>query len=233
MILRRYEGRYSEVLPGWKGETAVLLGGGPSLTLEQVAHVEAAHLIGKCRAAAVNDAYLVAPWADLLYAADSHWWRWQAEARAKPGFPSARVREIFEAFAGERCSISNSGANIADERVHLVKNAHGSVKGFGLSLDCRRVVTGWNSGFQALNVAVLAGAKKIALLGFDGAPAKDGRTHWHGGHPRPTPAAAFPLYAQAMSHAERQLADAGVRVVNCSPGSAIDAFPKMDIREVI
>jgi hypothetical protein len=103
----------------------------------------------------------------------------------------------------------------------------------GLSTDSRALVTGRNSGFQALNLAVLAGARRILLLGFDGKPAADGKAHWFGDHSRPTPVAAYPLYRQAMSAAENALAAAGVEVVNCSPGSAIDSFHKAALQEVL
>jgi hypothetical protein len=142
---------------------------------------------------------------------------------------AAEVRRRFGAFRGEKCTIQSSGGNVADTGVHMLKNK----EGMGLSLDPETLVSGRNSGFQALNLAVLAGAKKIILLGFDGAPQDDGREHFHGPHPRPTPSAAYPLYRQAMSAAENPLIDFGVEVINCSPGSRIDSFPKSALEDVL
>lgn len=234
MILRNIEGsRFSEVLPAWHGKRAFILACGASLTLEQVALVEAAR--EGAGVIAVNDAYLVAPWADVHYAADSHWHQWHMDGIPKPtlGLTAEDVRKRWASFAGQKCTIQNSGANVMDPHVHMLRNRDYPNNGVGLSIDPFALVTGRNSGFQALNLAVLAGAKKIILLGFDGQPSAAGRDHFHGGHPRPTPPAAYPLYRQAMSAAENALLDLGVEVVNCSPGTAIDAFPKKRLEEVL
>jgi hypothetical protein len=236
MILRRrIADRFSEVIPAWAGETVVLIGGGPSLTLDQVEQVRVAHAAREARVIAINDAYLWAPWADVHYAADVRWHRWQDQGVAKPdlGLTAGQARAAWSEFAGEKCSIENSTGHVDDDAVHLLRNAHGAVNGFGLSLDPRALVTGRNSGFQALNLAVLAGAKTIILLGFDGKQGADGRAHWFGEHPEPTPAAAFAIYRQAMSAAENDLEVAGVRVLNCSPGSAIDTFPKVLLEDAL
>lgn len=236
MILRRIENdRFSEVLPAWDGQTTVLLGGGPSLTLAQVEMVKVAHEIGGVRVIAVNDTYLWAPWADAHYAADAHWHRWHTDGIAMPllGMSADQVCKRWAAFAGQKCSIENNGGNVTDESVHLLRNAHGNRHGFGLSLDPRALVTGRNSGFQALNLAILSGVKKVILLGFDGRVGADGKTHWFGDHPKPTSCAAYPLYRQAMSAAESDIAAADVTVLNCSPGSAIDSFPKVALEEVL
>ena len=233
MILRRLpDSRFSEVLPAWKGETVAILGGGPSLTAEQV---ELVRLSGvKC--IAVNNSYLLAPWADLLYFADSHWHEWNTKGIDIPGLglKAAQVCAMFASFAGQKCSIQNSGANIKDDAVHMMRNINGVGKhGFGLSVDPGALVTGRNGGFQALNIAVLAGATQPLLLGFDGRPNRDGKTHFFGEHPRPTPQAAYPLYRQAMSEAERALKAAGVTVLNCTPDSCIDAFPNVALEVVL
>lgn len=236
MILRRLpDSRFSEVLPEWAGETVVLLGAGPSLTMEQIRIAQAANTGGKARCIAVNDTYLVAAWADVHYAADAHWHRWHTEGVAKPvlGLSADQVREMWAAFPGQKCTIENSGATVADDAVHMLKNRDHPDRGFGLSTDSRVLVTGRNSGFQALNLAVLAGAKRIILLGFDGQPAANGASHFSGGHSRPTPPAAYPLYRQAMSAAENALVALGVEVLNCSPGSAIDSFPKVALEAVL
>jgi hypothetical protein len=221
-ILRRpAAGTLSEVAREWIGATAVLIGGGPSLTREQVAQVELVREQRRAlRVIAVNDAYRLAPFADICYFADSEWWGWHKD------------RPDFQAFAGQKCSISDSGGNIKDPAVHILRNANGRGHSFGLSLDPKQIVTGSNSGYQALNIAVLAGAKTILLLGFD-AREPTGKTHWFGDHPKREPIAAYAEYRKAFSAGERAILAAGVKVVNCSPGSAIDSFPKMDLEDAL
>jgi len=237
-ILRRLPGsRFSEVVREWVGGIAAILAGGPSLTVNQVEKVRQVCEAGRCRAIVVNDSYLWAPWADVLYAADSQWWAWQAAGKPKPllGLTAEQVRERYAAFQGQKCSIEHAGSNIVDPDVHLLRNRRSANNAQGLSLDPGFLETahGKNSGFQALNLAVLAGTRTVILLGFDGRPADDGRSHFHGGHPKPTPPAFFEAMRRAFSAAEREIAAAGVRVLNCSPGSAIDSFPKVSLEAAL
>lgn len=218
----------------WEGETVALVAGGSSLTREQVEAVRCFKCI------AVNDAYLWADFADVLYAADSHWWKWHTDGFAvrdgritrldkpKLGLTGEQIKERFRSFAGQKCTIQNSGSNVTDDSVHMLRNSAHPSHGMGLSLDPRVLVTGRNSGFQALNLAVLASAKTVLLLGYDARPG-----HWHGGHPRPTPEAAYKHYRESFRVAAKAIRDAGVRVINCTPGSAIDTFEKMTLEDVL
>ncbi|WP_395406298.1 hypothetical protein ACHMW6_06395 [Pseudoduganella sp. UC29_106] len=236
MILNRIPGdRFSEVSPEWQGETVVILGGGPSLTAQDVQTVASAHECRAVKCIAVNDAYLLASWADVHYAADLRWHAWHSAGIAKPaiGLAAEEVRQRWAAFSGQKCSIENGTGVVADDSVHVLRNAHGAVHGYGLSADPRMLVTGRNSGFQALNLAVLAGAERVILLGFDGKAAPDGRSHWFGEHPESMASAVYSYFRQAMSAAENDLAAAGVEVLNASPGTAIDSFPKVSLRDVL
>lgn len=236
MILRRNKNdQFSTVSPEWAAETAIIFGGGPSLTLEQVAQVRVAHRAGKVRAIAVNDSFLWAEFADVLYAADSQWWLWTAKGTAKPmiGLTVDETRERYEAFAGQRCSIERSGSNVTDDSVHMLRNKDFPYHGVGLSLDPGKLVTARNGGFQALNLAILAGAKTIILLGIDGKRDAAGKSHFFGEHPRPAPDAVFEEMRRGFSAAEKAIIDAGVTVVNCSPNSYIDSFPKIPLEKAL
>ena len=236
MILERLEGvRFSRVIPAWRGRTAVLIGGGPSLTEAQVHEIRLARERDEVRAVAVNDAYLWAPWADVHYAADGKWHRWHTAGIAKPtlGFTADEVRARWAAFTGQKCSIDWGGEWVADERIHVMRNLHGDVRGYGLSTDPERLVTGFNSGFCALNLAFLAGSARIILVGFDGSASPTGASHWHGGHPTGTTPAIYEHVRRSFSMAEAALEAAGVVVVNCSPGSAIESFPKARLADAL
>lgn len=124
--------------------------------------------------------------------------------------------------------------NIEDGAVHLLRNKHFPHNGTGLSLDPEYLVTGSNSGFQALNLAILAGAKEVILIGYDGhTPKRSEPTHWFGDHPKREPDAVFPLYVKSFKAAAAAIKKAGVRVINCSPGSAINAFEKMELTDAL
>lgn len=239
MILRRLpDSRLSEVVPGWRGQTVAVIGGGPSLTEAQV---ETLREHG-AKAIAVNDAFLWAPWADVCYAADAKWHSWmtlgyrqipgggrQPIDKPRLGLKAAEVVERWRTFAGQKCSIDWDGARHADD-VHLLRNRDADVHGMGLSSDPTKVATGRNSGAQAMNIAVLAGAARILLLGIDGGPNKEGQTHFHGGHPSPSNPLIWDYVRQSFSAMEHELERLGIKVINCSPISQI-GFEKRAVRD--
>ena len=237
MILERIPGeRFSRVLPQWGSYTAVLIAGGPSLTREHVELVRGAREVDRVRVIGINDAYLIAPWADVIYAADSKWHKWHAAGIDKPklGMIAAEVRLRWSAYMGQKCSIENSLGGIEDPNVHILRNKYGdSNHGAELSLDSERLAPGRHSGFQALNLAVLAGCKRVLLLGYDAKDSHEGDKHWHGDHPSQSNTSVYALMRQAFSLAERGLKAAGVSVINCSPHSAIDTFPKIDLQDAL
>lgn len=189
----------------WSGETAVLIASGSSLTQEDVDWCQ-----GKARVLAVNDSYRKAPWADLLYASDPRWW------------DSARGADEF---AGMR--VTQCGSTAA--RWGLTRVA-GRV-GAGLSCDPALIHFGGNSGFAAANLAALLGAARLLLLGYDMKGA-----HWFGWHPPPLTNPrehTFRKWREAFRIAAPDFERLGVEVLNCSPGSALDCFPRSTIREAL
>lgn len=82
-----------------------------------------------------------------------------------------------------------------------------------------------NSGLLAMHVAALLGATRLLLLGYDMAG-----SHYFGPHPTPlqnTTPDRFDIL-------KRQFARwAGVPVINCTPGSALDCFPRGRIEDYL
>lgn len=205
MIVRPVDGRLAEVTRECEGKTVVCLATGPSITQEQVDRVKGLPAI------AVNDAYLLAPWADVLYFADHKWYGWHCK------------RAEFQSFAGQKVSIQNHGLEVRDKTVLLLGKFFDSTKpDVALSEDPRILCTGSNSGYQALNIATLSGARKVVLLGYDCRDV-DGKAHFFGAHPDGTK----PGYPSIKVHFQRAAKAAermGIDVVNCSPGTNLDCF---------
>lgn len=184
----------------WPGSTIVCVGTGPSLTQADVDFCR-----GRARMIAINNAYTMAPWADVMYAADNKFWGW------KHGAPE---------FTGLKYTIEPP---CYDYPVHVLKNL-GDV---GLEGDASGLRTGFCSGYQAINLAFHFGATTIVLLGYD----MHG-THYFGDHPNRTVPpfaaclAAFPTLVEPLRHA-------GVTVLNCTPGSVIDCFPRAVLQDVL
>jgi hypothetical protein len=160
---------------------------------------------------AVNNCFRIAPWADLLYACDGAWWRQYVDAKD---------------FAGLKVTQDPSVEGIL--RVP-------SEDGEGLSLDPLRIHQGGNSGYQAINLAVLLGVREIILLGFDlHAPGR--RRHWHPDHPigmNNPDTSNFEGWLKRFDELPPDLERAGVRVINCSPGSALKVFPSSALEDAL
>lgn len=215
MLLERVDG-VSRVTRAWDGQTVVCIASGPSLTREQVEMVRVAGL----RAIVVNDNYLMAPWADLVYFADTKWWTWQ---KGKPEWAE---------FKGQKCTIFSHGNAVPDASIHVLKNAGGGDQHKALSTDPGSIMTGSHSGYQAINIAVLSGAKRIILIGYDCKRGVDGKRHWFGNHPdnsEPPYKAIIERFGFAMNDARKL----GIEIFNCSTDTAIEAFPKRPLESLL
>jgi hypothetical protein len=199
----------------WPGETVVILAGGPSLSAEQVEMVRHAHISGHIRVIVINSSYLLAPWADVLYACDTRWWDANPAAYG---------------FAGLKVTLGPEIA-AAHPDVRLLERTFAP----GLDRAPTRIRTGKNGGYQALGLAFhLAGEHLDLLLGYDlrCAVGPDGRrvTHWHGGHKhRQWQVDETTTFLPEYPALAADLAAAGVAVVNCTPGSALKCFEFGDL----
>lgn len=192
--------------PDWRGQRCVIVASGPS-AVEQP--IDLAH--GRARCVAVNNSWRLAPFADVLYASDAAWWRENDHA----GFGGLRVSRS-DVDGVLRVAIRDKGHPLRDV----------------MHFDTPGVIgAGGCSGFQALNLAAQFGATDIALVGFDARV--DNGVHWHGNHERtgnPTRWTAA-IWAANLDAAASVLAGRGIRVVNCSPVSALTAYEKMGLEE--
>lgn len=105
----------------------------------------------------------------------------------------------------------------------------------GLSLDPHLIHFGANSGYQALNLALHFGARRVLLLGFDMQPT-NGRLHWHPDHPtglNNPDETRFALWNANFGTVRPDLEKAGVEVVNCSRETALTCFPRASIRDAL
>jgi hypothetical protein len=93
--------------------------------------------------------------------------------------------------------------------------------------------TGTNSGLRAIYLAERLGANPICMVGFDMHP-KNG-VHWHAPHAKlRTPGAAEMLtWRNETEWAADRFREKGVRVINCTPGSALKSYPYMPLDQVI
>lgn len=189
-------------------QTVVCLASGPSLTSKDVDYCR-----GKAPVVAVNDTHRLAPWADVMYACDWKWWNEYDGVTEFAGLKYTLEKRASEQWPGVQL-LGRSGDD-------------------GICLDPSELAGGTNSGYQAVNLAVHLGAKRIALLGYDMQAGASG-DHFFGTHPpnlkRTLDFAMWRSYFESMVEPLRALR---VSVVNCTRDTALTCFPRMALREAL
>ena len=194
----------------WPGRTIVCLGGGPSLTPED---------IDTCRSAgalllAISDTYRLAPDAIAVFASDKKWWLWHLDALEHPGL---------------KFMLPPSG-DVRLRPVTVLRRA-GQI---GVELEDRGALrSGGHSGYAGINLAahLVGPGSRILLLGYD-LQATGGQHHWFGDHPdksHPRYDHWPPIYQTALA----PLAAANITLINCSRETAITAVPRVPLDEAL
>lgn len=165
---------------------------------------------------AVNDAYMLAPWADALYASDIPWWE------AHRGVPE---------FAGLKFGIARTKhmrpiKGLGD--VTFLRNTGTA----GLEPDPQGLRTGMNSGFAAINLAVHLGAARMILLGYNMSPV-NGKRHFFGNHKGLNNSSDYNRFARYFHTIAEPLRTLGIEVINATFPSRLTAFPQQPLREVL
>jgi hypothetical protein len=202
---------FPPIEPRW--DRCIVAATGPSLT-EEVAAMCAA---SGWPIIAVNDAYRVLPAADVLYACDAKWWR---------------VHRGVRTFKGEKWSShdaeNNDKTEVAQRHGLRLIEGHDSE---GFSFDPGVIHYGSNSGFQAINLAILFGARRIVLVGFD--MSYNGKSHFFGDHPRGlTRQERYEIFIPQFERAAARLPES-IEIINCTPESALHCFPMMDLADAL
>lgn len=194
--------------------TCLILATGPSLSRSDVAlvkwHRSALRRLGAppLTVYAVNRAIEYAPWADVLYSGDPLFWRWFA----------AQGLET----SAERVSICASAAHYG-----ATIYPHDHLPGFGAD----EIHSGYNSGYQALNLAILHGHTVIALLGYD-MQHTGGKRHCHDDYPEGMGNAdPVDLWRRWMEDAARMPCAASV--VNCTRETALTGFERVALEDFL
>ena len=94
------------IKPDWQCPV-VVAATGPSLTPAVAAEVRRARWpLEKCRVVAVNDAYRLLPYADILYACDERWWE-------------VHIGDVRKSFYGERWSSHEGPAGTTNDKSRI------------------------------------------------------------------------------------------------------------------
>ena len=192
----------------WEGETAYILGGGPSLI-----NFDFKKLLGS-KVIAINKGIYSYPAADVLYWTDNRFYTW--------------YKNDIDNLSCLKYTIK-TGVQYTNDINILRKGAT-----HGLEEPKDTLAHGNNSGYAAINLAYHLGAKRIILLGFD--MANDGKlTHFHDGYP--TKGTGNNVYHDKFLPGFKSLAaclkERGITVLNASPYSKLQDFTKISLEAAL
>lgn len=176
--------------------TAILIASGPSLTQADVDFCR-----GKGKVYVINNSYKLAPWADVLYSCDYKWWEQHKGATE---------------FKGERWAYDPQCAEFG---CNIIGHYDGPEP---FSPQPGFIKTGNNSGFQALNLAVLQGAARVILLGYDMGYTDPNHTHFFGNHP--SGLQDYPDFSLWIKYFNEAAPYIPVPVINCTRRTALQCF---------
>ena len=189
--------------------TWFIIASGPSLTVEDVNSIRGERVV------VVNNNYLLAPWADALYACDLSWWDWHAERKELKAFKGRKITQDKE--AADRYGL---------EYIR-------SVNENGLSRDPTYIHAGSNSGIQAINLAYHFGARRIVLLGYD-MQASGGKLRWHGKHPGESDDyGPWHKWLWRYELVAKDARDMGLEIINASKETALKCFPRAPLASLL
>jgi len=191
--------------PLFAGRSVAVLGNGPSLSMSSVIDLDPRYII------AVNSAIRLCPHAYVLFSRDSSWCHKHA-ALIDSAWSPLKVTTKMDA-AKERGMLLVR----MERRESFAAVGHPAIR-YGVS-----------SGHAAVSLAIAMGANEIVLYGFDGRFV-DGKSHWHDDYeePRREVYATFVTGWRGWNAAAKAR---GCRVLNGTPGSAIDEFDFLEMAE--
>lgn len=224
----------------WEGGTAVIIGGGPSI-LKQfevpeyvIKDVYAGRLplsayspflepIHKMHCIAVNVAYKIGPWIDVVFFGDVSTW--------------AEDKNELIKFKGLRVTCA-SGLDNDTRLKHLQRNdkpvKRGQTRRDAISTDPSVLSWNNNSGSASINLAVHFGVKRIILLGFDMKLDEDSNQHWHKLYTtsKLQLESTFRRHLSPFSSMKEDLDKLGIEVINANPDSRIECFQRMNFKDI-
>jgi len=207
----------------------VIIGTGPSLTEEQLRTVLSARSQNRCRVFGVNNALMAAPFLDVHLACNIEWWDHYHDHSAVQW--TAARKWTWDKHTADKYGLRHVPGRWGE----------------GFSTDPEFIHYGHSSGFQIMNLAYHYGIRTMILIGYDMRylPGYDrnqrnpgeGR-HYFGEYPKNLqhwpkvgPGGEFTGLLRVFRTIDREAL--GVRIINCSPGSALDFFENAELKDVL
>ncbi|MCK4793140.1 MAG: hypothetical protein KAV87_55935, partial [Desulfobacteraceae bacterium] len=210
-ILDYDEGRMLyDVLPDkeWAGQRCFIIGGGESLKNFDFSKLKNELVIGVNRAFEKMDC-------QINFAMDYNLYEWITAGKL-----GAVTQKKFNDYKGHRVWLDSVGYDyprgifvLSGSKEHIISS---SMK--------NGIISGTNSGYGALNLAVCLGANPIYLLGFD-MKGQDGKqVHWHNGYPNSQDQRVYKAMINDFTKIAPALKERKIDVINLNSESALKCF---------
>lgn len=207
----------------WAGRTVFCLASGPSLGVmsdaewEQIVAAQKHGAVVLAVNSSVKTARANGCEPDALIFTDTNWFE-DNEALVR-GFPGRvfTLSRFAKAAAADKL-----------ERIDNITRPDFSV-GDGILRDGR------STGHRAVALAVLCGARRVVMLGYDmRVDPESNRSHCHDDYQHTEqPWAYAQEFVPAFRGWHRSALDVGCEIVNATPGSALAEFPMVELAEVL
>ena len=197
--------------PDWAGADAYIIGGGPSLAGFDFSQLRNRHTIG------INDAFrLGVSVCKICFFSDEEWF--------------SRSEQALLMYRGRVVSHCDHASVLNADRVDTMPRVMDR-----LNEDHSGLAFCGSSGPGAVNLALLLGAKRVMLLGFDCTKSRTGETHWHHHNVEPPANDIYPKFIAGWREVAKSLPERfpGREIINLNPNSAIDCFPKHDPKDFL
>lgn len=202
----------------WRGETVFCLGSGDSLRrierelwarLPEHGHVLAVN--SSIKTARANG---IEP--DALFFTDMNW------------FEANEV--LVRSFRGRVFTVSRA-ARAACDAVERIENTHRP----DFSVGAPPMRDGRSSGHRAVSLAIMLGASRVILLGYDMRIDPDtGRSHCHDDYAHTQSDLDYQReFIPSFRDWHQQALAVGAMVLNATPETALDEFPKVRLEDVL
>ena len=193
--------------PVWEDEDVYVIGGGTSLASFDWSLLHGRHTIG-CNAAFA----LGVDVCNICYFADKKWW-------------DAFHEELAE-YTGLVVTDQPQLKGIAPEWVHVMRRQS---EGLGTNA----IGFNSNSGCAATNLALILGAKRVLLLGFDMRLSAEHKPNWHDKVIDRANPDLYVRFRRGFDRVKTCLPQVfpGCEIINVTDGSNLDCFPKVGVAE--
>lgn len=202
--------------PSWKvpviwdkNTTCYIIGGGPSITNYNLDLLKGKKVI------LTNNAYQLMPWADFLFFMDKEW-----------------IEKHHIAIAKLHCVKFTVMRNTSNYQRKMNLKFIERDSAYGFSRRQNRITHGGNSGYCALQLGYLFGARRFILVGFDMRTVNK-KHNYHNQHKRKMEVNIYETNYIKHFKSLENCKQFGVEIINTTPDSALACFPFMDFEEVI